>query len=105
MGMNREQYLLGKLAEEGSEVAQMALKTQQFGLDEVYIDESNRQRLHGELNDLLTIVHLLNEEFNFQFSPSVSYAETKIKKIDKYYQYSVQLGRVENEDQNQETKT
>ena len=58
MGMNREQYLLGKLAEEGSEVAQMALKTQQFGLDEVYVDESNRQRLHGELNDLLTIVHL-----------------------------------------------
>ena len=105
MRMNREQYLLGKLAEEGSEVAQMALKTQQFGLDEVYIDESNRQRLHGELNDLLTIVYLLNEEFNFQFSLSNSYAETKIKKIDKYYQYSIQLGRVENEDQNQETKT
>lgn len=45
MGMNREQYLLGKLAEEGSEVAQMALKTQQFGLDDVYIDEKQSSKI------------------------------------------------------------
>lgn len=105
MGMTREQYLLGKLAEEASEIAQMALKTQQFGLDEVYIEESNRMRLHSELNDLLTIIHLLNEECQLNFHPDVSYADHKIKKIMKYYNYSMSLGRVENENQNQEAKT
>ena len=32
--LTRYQYLLTKLAEEASEIAQIALKTQQFGADE-----------------------------------------------------------------------
>jgi NTP pyrophosphatase (non-canonical NTP hydrolase) len=109
--MNRLQYLLTKLAEEASEVAQMSLKTQQFGLDEVYIDKSNRVRLHEELDDLLTVINLLNTEFGFGYMPNEEYVINKINKIAKYYQYSVDLGMVtidfgapNNENPNQEPK-
>lgn len=94
--MNRKQYLLCKLAEEASEVAQIALKTQQFGLDEVYEKDSNRTRCHGELNDLLTVVDMLNDEFDFGFVRDTSSREHKETKMNKYYAYSVSLGEIEN---------
>lgn len=92
--MNKEQYLLTKLAEECNEVAQMALKTQQFGMDEVYIDKSNKERLHEELTDLLGIVQMLNIEFGFNYIIDRNGIERKIEKVNKYLQYSVDLGKV-----------
>ena len=52
--MNRLQYLLTKLAEEANEVGQIALKTQQFGVDEGMPGQpfTNAERTHQELNDL-----------------------------------------------------
>lgn len=99
--LTRYQYLLTKLAEEASEVAQIALKTQQFGANEVYPEQSltNTQRIHSELIDLLAIVEMLNEEFNFGFETSLE--ETwfnklaKKEKVNKYCQYSMNLGMVE----------
>lgn len=92
--MNREQYLLTKLAEEAVEVAQMALKTQQFGMLEVYKTEDNRTRLHAELNDLFAIIEMLNKECDFKFVMDQSQINTKITKVDHYYEYSKSLGKV-----------
>lgn len=95
--MNREQYLLNKLAEEASEIAQIALKSAQFGLNEVYIDESNKKRCHNEINDLLGIIRILNVEFNFEYDPDIEQIEKKIEKVNRYYGYSKELGMVKDE--------
>ena len=101
--LTRYQYLLTKLAEEASEIAQIALKTQQFGADEVCPgqEHTNTERIHKELIDLLAIVCMLNEEFNFGFNyfnviKEAAYKiEAKQNKVDKYYQYSQDCGMVE----------
>lgn len=59
--MNLVQFLLTKLAEECNEVGQMALKSQQFGLGEVYTDKSNRERLHKEIDDMMASIEMLND--------------------------------------------
>lgn len=68
--MNREQFLLTKLAEECNEVAQMALKCQQFGLEESKNGEfvTNRELLHAELNDIYASVEMLNS-YGLDFKP------------------------------------
>lgn len=93
--MDNEQYLLSKLAEEASEIAQIALKASQFGLNEVYIDETNRKRIFNELNDLLGVVELMNHELEFGFTPDKKRIEDKAIKIHKYRFYSYELGRYE----------
>lgn len=52
--MNARQYILMKIAEEATEVAQRALKAQQFGLDQTEPGktQNNAERLEGELLDL-----------------------------------------------------
>lgn len=94
--MNRLQLLLGKLAEEGSEITQIALKTQQFGLHERHpqLDEDNRQRIHAELNDLLGIVEMLNEEVAFGFQRDETAIARKREKVNHYARYSENLGMV-----------
>lgn len=94
--MSHEQYLLIKLAEEASEVAQIALKTAQFGMlgKNPELAENNQQRIHGELNDLLAIVDGLNNNFNFGFKPNVLAKMAKIQKVYIYMGYSKQLGMV-----------
>lgn len=94
--MNRLQYLLLKLAEEASEISQIALKTSQFGLEEVCPNQplTNKERVHGELNDLLAIVCILNEEFDFEFRADEIKIDEKKLKISKYYDYSKTLGMV-----------
>ena len=64
--MNLEQYLLTLLVEECAEVAQRATKAQRFGMNEVQPgqDLNNFQRLNGEINDLMTVMGLL-QEFNW----------------------------------------
>lgn len=97
MPLNREQYLLTKLAEEASEIAQIALKTQQFGMDEIcpQLPETNKRRIHKELNDLLGVIEMLNIECNFDYIPDKNEIVAKINKVNKYYDYSIQLGQVE----------
>ncbi len=102
--MNRLQWLLSKLAEEASEVSQISLKTSQFGPDEVMPGQplTNFQRTHGELNDLLAIVEVLNDEYNFDFKCDLNSLdrnaiELKKQKLEKYYRYSVSLGLVKDE--------
>lgn len=92
--MNRLQFLLMKLAEEASEVSQIALKNVQFGTDERYGSLTNAERCHNELNDLLTIVSMLNKECDFGFQENKDHQITKRSKVDYYYGYSKHLGMV-----------
>lgn len=84
------------MAEEASEVAQIALKTQQFGFNEVYPGQplTNKERVHLELNDLIAVVAMLNTEFDFGFSPDEEQGLAKKNKVNKYYNLSVTLGEV-----------
>lgn len=95
--MTRLQYLLIKLAEEASEVAQIALKTAQFGLDETspYHTDNNAARCHAELNDLLGIVNMLNTEFGFNYVESAEAQMLKRDKVNHYFKYCQQLGSVD----------
>lgn len=92
--MDMYQFLLIKLAEEASEVAQIALKTAQFGPSELCpgLTLTNVARIHEELNDLLGIVSMLNEMASFDFEEGDHLA--KKAKVMKYLQYSVDLGQV-----------
>ena len=103
--MNRLQYLLTKLAEEASEVAQMALKTQQFGLHEVKPgqDLTNQQRLEQEIIDFYAISRMLQDEFGLFSSHARNDLYVleleKMELVNKYYAYSKSLGMVEDNQQ------
>ncbi|HEO1801328.1 MULTISPECIES: hypothetical protein [Acinetobacter calcoaceticus/baumannii complex] len=96
--MTHEQFLLMKLAEEASEIAQIALKTAQFGMDERHpeMNLNNKARIHQELNDLLAVVDELNTWCKFEFQPNHAAKINKIEKLNKYLGYSIQIGKVEN---------
>lgn len=100
--MTLTQFYLTKIAEEASEIAQIALKAQQFGLSEVQPgrDQSNAQRMYGELNDLFAMVHRLGEVSNGEFffdigAPDHVAIAKKLGKVEKYLEYSRSLGLVE----------
>lgn len=96
--MNRIQYLLTKLAEESAEIAQIALKSQQFGVHEICPDlpESNIERVNKEFNDLLGVVAMINMELGYEaLAPVDQFIENKILKVEKYYQYSIDCGQIE----------
>lgn len=97
--MNKTQYLLCKLAEEASEVAQIALKAQQFGLDEVYpkVGLRNSERLTQELNDLMASITMLVEA-GYVYQPDDIAIQKKYEKVEKYMEYSQRLGMVAIED-------
>ena len=95
--MDRFQYLLTKLAEECTEVAQMALKCQQFGLEDVKPEQAvpytNAERLHSELNDLMASIEMLNGK-GLGYEVDEYAVCVKKKKVNKYIQMSADLGFV-----------
>lgn len=95
--MNKQQYLLTKLAEEAAEVGQRALKMQQFGKEEKEPgqDFTNEQRLNQELNDLSMIVRLLKEECGLDLYTDPWWFDIKKPKVEKYMKYSQELGMVD----------
>ena len=99
--MSLRQFYLTKLAEECQEVAQRALKSMQFGADEIQKGQqkTNAQRLRDEVQDLLAVIALVeNNTFDL---PQVSFEERiqttvqKTEKICKYLAYSQELRMVE----------
>lgn len=99
--MTREQYLLVKLAEEASEVAQRALKASQFGVDEVQKgqEQNNAERLYDELNDLNGILALLNSHVSgFAYTPDPEAIKAKRNKLKKYKKLAATYGKVTDED-------
>ena len=97
--MNQLQHLLTKLAEECSEVAQIALKTSQFGPTEVMPGQplNNFERCHQELDDLWAMVEMLNDQYGFSYCQSRERIESKKEKVRKYLGYSIHLGLVDGE--------
>lgn len=100
--MTLSQYYLVKLAEEASEVAQIALKAAHFGLSEVQpgTDVSNAQRIYAELNDVLAMVHRLTEVSNGEFAFDIGQPDhlaisKKLAKVHHYLTYSQSLGLVQ----------
>ncbi len=95
--MNKQQFLLLKLAEECMEVAQRASKHIQFGPNEIQKDQSltNSQRLKNELLDLYAVVGLLLDEGEpLSFTPK-EYKQgkkAKLEKLNKYLKHSHSLG-------------
>lgn len=96
--MNLNQYLLTKLAEEASEVTKIALKTQQFGFDEICPGKlaTNAQRIHQELDDLQAAIEMLND-IGLGYIPNPLAIKAKKEKVVYYLKYSVELGMVDSE--------
>ena len=94
--LTREQYLLGKIAEEASEVAKAALKAQQFGFDSAHPDapdESNLALLRAELNDLLGVTLMLDVPMAPHIFFNNDDQQEKQRKVEHYYNVSRDLGR------------
>ena len=104
--MTTEQYYLTKLTEECVEVAQIALKTQQFGMDEAMPGQpfSNKQRCHQEIDDLMAIIEVLNSDHGFGYVQNREAIEAKKIKVLKYLTYSQELGFVDSEPSTQSAK-
>ena len=95
--MNLEQFYLLKLAEECSEVAQRALKQMLFGKNEIQKDQAltNSMRLRAELNDLLSVIGVLEEMSEIPHAHDLDeYIKIKRTKLEKYLEYSRDLGLV-----------
>jgi NTP pyrophosphatase (non-canonical NTP hydrolase) len=97
--MTRAQYLLCKLAEECSEVAQRALKQQQFGPKQRQKGyNKNRDRLRGEVLDMLAHVKFLQDagEIDRIGGDDVAiHAAKKWRKVQRFMGLSKRLGLVE----------
>lgn len=94
--MDKIEYLLICLAEEGSEIVKDVSKTLRFGLDEVNIlnpnGPNNRERIIEELNDLIGVVEYLVEMGVFPKDWMDSEKiEKKRLKLDEFMGYSERL--------------
>jgi hypothetical protein len=95
--MNADQYHLGKIAEEAVEVAQRALKAQQFGLGEVQPgqDFDNLERLMGEFHDLFTTFENFCDLVGANPIPDGVKRHARLRKMKKFLQLSKDLGQVD----------
>lgn len=89
--MNERRYLLIKLAEEATEISQAVLIATQYGDSNIHDKESkeNFALLHGELNDLLAVINVLNERHDFAYTPNNVFIEHN-KEILKCNSHSLQ---------------
>lgn len=96
--MTNEQYLLGKLAEEAAELAQIAIKAQQFGIEEVFGGQetmrSNRERIEAEFNDVIGVIKMLNIEEDIDIAQNNTAQIAKMNKVDEWRDYAKTLGLV-----------
>ncbi len=93
MTMDRNQWILCKIAEEANEVAHRALKAQQFGLDEIQENQlkDNLERLREEMHDLIVVYDMLDGPM--REPPQVVRAE-KHQKMKRYLKISEENGMV-----------
>lgn len=101
MAMTLRQLILGKIAEEAAEIAQVALKAQQFGLDDINPKKhiSNLQDLQMELTDLQGVVQMLFEDLKEEGVMFVTQANehsvnVKIAKVAKWARRMQDKGHV-----------
>jgi len=97
--MTTKEHIFLKLAEECSEVQHRVLKLLQFGDDEIQEGhtENNLQRLMAEINDLRSVVTILEGRKLIPIATQDELAEAyfeKSAKIEKYLQISRERGLV-----------
>ena len=99
MALTHLQFYLTKLAEEAVEVAQISLKTQQFGPEECMPGQpyNNFERCHQELDDLNAMVQELNNRFDFNYIPDPARIRAKMIKVRRYLDFSIAQGMVDGE--------
>lgn len=100
--MNLPELLLLQTGEEGSEIAQIASKILRFGIDEVNCLEpdgpTNRERLVGELNDMMAMTRLLVEHGIIPKDwANDSDQKAKVRKVVKFANYSHEIGSLSGE--------
>lgn len=95
--LTNTQYLLAKLAEEAAELAQIALKAQQFGLSSTHptTGYTNLQLIEFEFNDILGVLRLMEEEGVGEVSPKSHLILAKMDKIARYRNQLVSVGAVD----------
>lgn len=93
--MNLREYLFNLVMEEASEIAQAASKCNRFTPDHTYgkYSSSNLVRLGVELNDLFTVISLLEKELGVIFEKTPN--KFKLDKVEKYMKISKELGALE----------
>lgn len=97
--MTYEQYLMSKLAEEATELAQRALKLQQYGAQEreVGTDRTNADRLRDEWIDVLATIRMAKEAGTLTMPDTAEVDAAiarKVAKINRYLALSRDLGQV-----------
>ena len=95
--MNRNDHLLVILSEECAEVAKECCKALRFGLDD-YSPESNvtnREKIRSELTDLFAVAELLLDADIISEYIDSDGIEKKIKKVEKYLEYSKTVNRLD----------
>lgn len=97
--MKSDQYHLCKIAEEGCEIAQRAIKAQQFGLDETQDGQqfNNLERLVGEVHDLIVtfenFLELINREDLSR--PDDRIRRARLAKMEAFLELSKSLNQVD----------
>lgn len=91
--MNREQFLLGKIAEEAGEVTQIAIKAQQHGLSRAFTKEdTNIERIVSELNDLLAVVIMLDGSIAAKITINNEAQMKKREKVEYWFKDAIKEG-------------
>lgn len=97
--MNRVEHILTIVGEECAEVAQRASKAARFGLSEIQAgqDLDNRERILYEFADLCGALELLNDGCLIEevVSGLRSQIDAKKAKVEKYLDYSLQVGSLQ----------
>ena len=98
--MTREEHLLVILSEECAEVTQEVSKALRFGLDEKKPSQNNtnRERIASEFNDLYAVVVMLINEGTLKESDllNLDAIDAKQRKVEKYLNYSKDVGKWKN---------
>lgn len=96
--MKAHEHLLACLAEEAAEVIQDVSKSLRFGLDDVYLNQTepkltNKERLINELNDLFGVINVLEDEGILPRGwYNLDKQRKKEEKVRKFILYSKEVG-------------
>ena len=72
------------LQEECAEVVQATSKCFRFGLNGMYLQESNRERLEQEIGDVLAMIDILTDQGEISLERLLEAKQRKFKKLSQW---------------------
>jgi hypothetical protein len=103
--VDKEQYLLAKVAEEAAEVAKEALKGAIFGLQDKAPggDLTNATKIYTELQELIAVIDMLDDEIYDKWGyylcmdcdDKENIKRAKKLKVKQWMEYSIKVGCLE----------